>query len=153
VYRDSCRGEGEEVSGIRVKCRGLTRGVAVGEALVSRQPFGFWGEVDPYTGIVTDIHHEWYGQCIAGKILIFPYGRGSTGSGGIIVEAYRRGKAPAAIVNLKTDFILLSGPLSIEVLYGGRLPVVDRPERDVFAIVKSGSIVKVDGDEGFIEIL
>jgi predicted aconitase with swiveling domain len=153
VYRDSYKWRGEDVNSIKIRCRRLTRGVAVGEALVSRQPFGFWGEVDPYTGIVTDIHHEWYGQCIAGKVLIFPYGRGSTGSGGIIVEAYRRGKAPTAIVNMKTDFILLSGPLSIEVLYGGRLPVVDRPEKDVFGIVRSGSIVKVDGDKGFIEIL
>jgi len=138
---------------IRIKCRSLTRGVAIGEALVSMQPFGFWGELDPYTGIVTDVHHEWYGRCIAGKILIFPYSRGSTGSGGVIVEAYRRGKAPAAIVNLKTDFILLSGPLSIEVFYDGRLPVVDKPEADIFSIVTEGSRVKVDGDKGFIEIL
>ncbi|MCS7113507.1 MAG: DUF126 domain-containing protein [Nitrososphaerota archaeon] len=140
------------MSGVRVRCRSLTRGVAVGEALVSMQPFGFWGELDPHTGLVTDVHHEWYGRCVAGKILIFPYGRGSTGSGGVIVEAYRRGKAPAAIVNLKTDFILLSGPLSVEVFYGGRLPVVDRPEADIFSMVKNGCKVKVDGDRGFIEI-
>lgn len=136
-----------------MKCRGLTGGVAVGEALVSVQPFGFWGELDPYTGVVTDVHHEWCGKCVAGKILVFPWGRGSTGSGGVLVEAYRRGKAPSAIVNLKTDFILLSGPLSVEVFYGGRIPVVDSPEVDVFRFVRTGSRLRVDGDNGFIEIL
>lgn len=138
---------------MKVKCRGLTGGVAVGEALVSVQPFGFWGELDPYTGVVTDVHHEWCGKCVAGKILVFPWGRGSTGSGGVLVEAYRRGKAPSAIVNLKTDFILLSGPLSVEVFYGGRIPVVDSPEVDVFRFVRTGSRLRVDGDNGFIEIL
>jgi hypothetical protein len=138
---------------LKVKCRGLMGGVAVGEALVSKQPFGFWGELDPYTGIVTDVHHEWCGKCVAGKILVFPAGRGSTGSGGIFVQAFKSGKSPAAIVTVEEmDLALLSGPLSVEAFYGVKIPVVDKPEADILGLVSTGDTVKVDGDRGLITI-
>ncbi len=138
---------------LRFRCRPLVRGVAKGEALVSSQPFGFWGEVDPYTGYVIDVHHEWYGKNIAGKVLVFPKGRGSTGSGGILVQAFTCGKAPIAIVNIETDFIILSGPLFIAEFYGKYIPVVDKPEKDPIKVISTGDIVLVDGDRGIVEVI
>ncbi len=38
----------------------------------------FFGGVDPETGVVVERGHELEGQCIAGKVLVFPTGKGST---------------------------------------------------------------------------
>ncbi len=138
--------------GVRIRCRPLVEGIAEGEAMVSRMPFGFWGEVDPATGSVIDVHHEWYGRNIRGKVLVFPKGRGSTGSGGVFVEAFRQGNAPKAIVNLVTEPLILAGPLSVAVLYGVLIPVVDTPSEDPFNVIHDGDWVKVDGYRGVVEV-
>jgi len=137
---------------IIVRCRGLVGGRAEGEALVSSQPLGFWGELDPGTGVVTDVHHEWRGREVTGKVLVFPRGRGSTGGAGIFLEAVRRGRAPAALVNVETEMILLAGPILAAKFYGRVIPVVDRPERDPTALIEAGDHVVVDGDRGIIEV-
>ncbi|MGB9637158.1 MAG: aconitase X swivel domain-containing protein, partial [Thermoplasmata archaeon] len=58
--------------------RGIYPGIVKGTAIVSRTPVSFYGGVDPKTGIVIENGHELAGKCIAGKILVFPNGKGST---------------------------------------------------------------------------
>jgi hypothetical protein len=59
-----------------LKGRAITHGKVTGEAIVSKSAFGFYGAVDPGTGVVTDKRHELYGKNIAGKVLVFPRGEG-----------------------------------------------------------------------------
>ena len=66
-------------------------GAVKGEALVSKMPFGFFGGVNPKTGIVIDEWHDLYGESIKDKILIYPEGRGSTVGAAIILELARCG--------------------------------------------------------------
>ena len=56
----------------------IRAGQAQGKALVSSAPIGFLGGVDPDSGLILDPNHPLQGQSIAGKILIFPHGKGST---------------------------------------------------------------------------
>ena len=61
-----------------VKGRIIARGYAKGPALVTMQPISFLGSVDPKTGIVVEKGHELEGKGVAGRILVFPRGKGST---------------------------------------------------------------------------
>jgi predicted aconitase with swiveling domain len=60
------------------KGRSINPGRAEGEAVVSKEPIGFYGGVDPKTGMFIEKGHELEGKSIAGKILVFPKGKGST---------------------------------------------------------------------------
>ena len=53
-------------------------GRADGEALVTSMGISFYGGVDPETGKVVEKGHALEGQSIAGKVLVFPTGKGST---------------------------------------------------------------------------
>jgi predicted aconitase with swiveling domain len=63
---------------MRLQGRSIGSGKVAGEALVTTMNVSFFGGIDPETGIVVERGHELEGQCIAGKIFIFPTGIGST---------------------------------------------------------------------------
>ncbi|HDN80985.1 MAG TPA: DUF126 domain-containing protein, partial [Chloroflexi bacterium] len=65
--------EGEVLKG-----RIIRGGKAKGEALVSPEPIGFLGGVDPETGVVVERGHPLEGQRVSGRVLVFPTGKGST---------------------------------------------------------------------------
>ncbi|MFW6115739.1 MAG: aconitase X swivel domain-containing protein, partial [Chloroflexota bacterium] len=58
--------------------RVVKAGHAAGRALVSPEPIGFLGGVDPDTGLVIEAGHPLEGQTVAGRVLVFPTGKGST---------------------------------------------------------------------------
>ncbi len=128
----------------RIRCNPLLRGIAKGTALVTSQPICFWGGLDPKTGIITERDHELKGQCVTGTILVFPTGKGSSTTSAILLESVRRRTAPAAIVNTKTEPILVVGAIIAENLYGQTIPIVDSPEIDPTTNIQSGEWVEVD---------
>ena len=137
---------------ITLKGRGLTSGVAEGEALVTSEPFGFAHGIEPATGEITDMSHEWRGQDVRAKVLVFPYGKGSSTGGVFILESARQGNAPAAVINLETDTVTAIGFIMAEILYDKEIPVIDRLERNPIEVIKTGDRVKVDATNGIIEI-
>jgi predicted aconitase with swiveling domain len=130
----------------------LIEGNAKAEAIVSTQPFGFFGGVDPSTGIVIDKWHELYGQSIKGKVFVYPEGRGSTVGAAIILELARTGCAPAAIVNAKIETITAAGGLLAKKFYDKDIPMVDRLDADLTAVIKNGDTVAVNGFTGEVSI-
>jgi len=138
----------------RILCNPLLSGVASGTALVTSQPICFWGGLDPKTGIITERGHELKGQNVAGTVFVFPTGKGSSTTSAILLESVRCGTAPAAIVNLKTDPILVIGAIIAEKLYDRVIPIVDTPERDPIKAIKSGEWVEVNASEtqGWIQL-
>ena len=122
---------------IRLKGRAIWRGWARGEALVSNQPISFYGGVDPETGKIIEKGHELEGRSIAGKILIFPYGKGSTVGSYIILRLKRKGLAPRAIVNLRCEPIIAVGAIIAEI------PTIDKID---VSVMRSGELVEVDGE-------
>ncbi|MEM3590194.1 MAG: DUF126 domain-containing protein, partial [Candidatus Bathyarchaeia archaeon] len=89
--------------------RGAVPGFGEGKALVSPEPISFLGGVDPRTGLVIERGHPLKGLSVAGKVLIFPRGKGSTVGSYIIYGLKRYGKAPAAMVNIETEPIIATG--------------------------------------------
>ena len=68
----------------------LLTGDAAGEALVLAEPLSFWGGVDPVTGTVIDARHPQRGECVAGRVLVMPAGRGSSSSSSVLAETLSR---------------------------------------------------------------
>lgn len=132
--------------------RGVIEGVAKGEAIVSTKPFGFFGGVNPATGIVIDKWHELYGQSIKGKILVYPEGRGSTVGAAVMLELVRTGNAPIAIINVKSETIIAAGGLMSKKFYDKDLPMVDRLPEDPVMAIKTGDVVEVNGNTGEVII-
>jgi len=130
--------------------RGILDGKVKAEAIVSSQPFGFFGGVDPSTGVIIDRRHELFGQSIKGKVFIYPQGRGSTVGAAIMLELARTGCAPAAIVNMEIETITAAGGLLAKKFYGLDIPMVDQLQEDPFNLIKTGDIVEVNGTTGEI---
>ena len=91
--------------------RGLSGGTGRGPILVSGEPISFLGGVDPETGEVTEKSHPLYGKGIAGKILVFPHGKGSTVGSYVLYALARNGKAPAGMVNAEAEPIIVVGAI------------------------------------------
>lgn len=127
-----------------MKGRMISPGKARGEALVSRAPIGFYGGIDPKTGIVIEKGHELEGKCVKDKILVFPQGKGSTVGSYVIYGLKKNGVAPAAIVNRETETIVATG-----VILAG-IPCVDRIDIDR---IKTGDHLIVDADNASVEIV
>ena len=131
---------------IRFRVRVLNEGIAEGEALVSGEPISFLGDVDPHTGMVINRAHPLHGLSVKDKVLIFPYGRGSTVGSYIIYQLKRSGAAPKAIINLESEQIVIVGC----ILAG--IPLVDKPTMNPIAVIKSGDHVRVDGINGEVTV-
>jgi len=124
--------------------RMISPGKARGEAIVSRSPIGFYGGIDPKTGIVIEKGHELEGQCVKDKILVFSQGKGSTVGSYVIYGLKKNGVAPAAIVNQETETIVATG-----VILAG-IPCVDKID---ISKIKAGDKLKVDADEATVELV
>lgn len=138
---------------IVLKGRGVVRGIAEGNALVTKQAFGFPHGVDPKTGIITDLRHELKGQSIAGRVFVYPYGRGSSTGDLWMLETTRCGKSPVAIVNLEADAITVAGSALSMLLYAKEIPIVDKLDESSLAVLKTGDYVLVDGTRGTVKVV
>jgi predicted aconitase with swiveling domain len=125
--------------------------LARGEVLVTLEPISFWGGVDPASGRIIDPRHELFGQTVCGKVLAFPYGKGSSTTSLIILELLQVGKAPAAIINVHTEPILATGPVVSRIFFGRNLPMITLAETD-FKLLRTGQQVSVNADNGVVRI-
>jgi predicted aconitase with swiveling domain len=76
------------------------------------------------TGIIVDPRHELFELTITGKVLAFPYGKGSAAAPLVLLELAKQGTAPAAIINIETDPLLVAGPIISKHFYSRTIPVV-----------------------------
>ena len=129
-----------------VKCRVISKGQGEGEALVCHQPIGFNFGVDVPNGIITEHNHELEGKSFKDKVLIFPYGKGSTGGSYVVYQVAVEGSAPAAIINQNTETIIAVGAIM------GGIPVVDHLEEDPYQLIEDGDWVKVDAVNGTVTV-
>ncbi|MGB9439661.1 MAG: DUF126 domain-containing protein [Desulfobacterales bacterium] len=129
----------------------VVAGIATGEVLVTSQPISFWGGVDPATGLINDPRHDLFGQSVAGKVLVFPFGKGSSTGSLIMLELVRVDKAPAAIVNVRTEPILATGPIVSNHFYGRQIPIISLAENS-FRMLKTGQRATVNATEKFIDL-
>ncbi len=132
----------------RFKGRCLVGGSATGEALVSKKAFTFAHGVDPKTGSVTDVHSDIRGKNVRGKVLFYPFGKGSTTASAWFLETARFGNTPAAIVTEGPDLSAVIGSVLARTLYGKTIPVLSSFPRDMHTRLKRGLRIDVDGSRG-----
>ncbi len=123
-----------------INCKSIVKGKISGKVLFSRNPLSFIGGVDPVTGVIQDSLSDCYGQSLAEKVFVFPFGKGSSGAGLVLLELARVGKAPKALVNLRTDTVLLTGPLVMREFYKIEMPVVNVDEAGMETLSKASEI-------------
>ncbi len=111
--------------------------------MVSKEPIGFYGGIDPKTGSVIEKGHELEGQNVKDKVLVFPCGKGSTVGSYVIYGLKKNGVAPAAIVNEETETIVATGTILAAI------PCVDGID---IGKIKTGDVLKVDADEATVEV-
>ncbi len=131
---------------ITIKAKPVTKGMAEGEALVSRMPISFTGGMDPDTGKIREPGHDLEGKSVAGKILVFPTGKGSTTGSWQFYAAFKRGCAPRGILNLRAE-----GVVAVSAIITGT-PMLHEPEVDFLEVIKTGDFVRINADEGYVEI-
>ncbi len=126
--------------------RKIVGGKAEGELIVSQKPpLSFLGGVDPpETGIVTDAESDIRGgESVAGKVLAFPRGKGSTVGSYVIYALKKNGKAPKAIIVGEAETIVATGAIIAGI------PTVDGID---VSKLKTGKRVRVDADDGLVEV-
>jgi predicted aconitase with swiveling domain len=92
--------------------------------------------VNPDTGEIVEKGHELQGQSVKGRVLVFPYGRGSTVGSYVMYRLVKNHVAPCAIVNSKCETIVAVGAIISEI------PCVDMVD---IGEIKPNARVKVDG--------
>lgn len=126
--------------------RGITPGIAEGEALVTRQTISGWGGMHALTGTIIESRHELRGQSLAGKILVFPGAKGSSGWSATFHMARLAGTAPRAMVfNLMTPKVALGAVVM-------RIPAVTELDADPLALIATGDWLRVDGHRGEVSV-
>jgi uncharacterized protein len=118
-------------------------GQARGQALVTRMGISFYGGVDPETGLIVEKGHELEGQSIAGKVLVFPSGKGSTVGSYTLYRLKHSGMAPAAIINMQCETITAVGCIIAEI------PCLDQIAIEA---IPAGTWVSVNADAGVLEV-
>lgn len=129
-----------------LKGRKIVTGKAKGEAVVTKEAISFNGGVDNMTGIVTEPGHELEGVNIAGKVLVFLTGKGSTGGSYKIYDMVSRGTSPVAYIQVKPEPITTVGAIM------GEIPVVAGLDQDPTLVIKTGDFVEIDADAGLVTV-
>jgi predicted aconitase with swiveling domain len=129
-----------------LKGRKIVTGKAKGEAVVTKEAISFNGGVDNMTGIVTEPGHELEGVNIAGKVLVFLTGKGSTGGSYKIYDMVSRGTSPVAYIQVKPEPITTVGAIM------GEIPVVAGLDQDPTVVIKTGDFVEIDADAGLVTV-
>ena len=123
--------------------RVIKSGIARGTALVSPEPIGFLGGVDPETGVVVEPGHPLEGQCVAGRVLVFPTGKGSTVGSYTLYRLKMGGTAPIAIVNAECETITAVGCIMAEIPCVDQIPIEQ---------LHTGEQLVVDGELGTVAV-
>ncbi|WP_315248482.1 aconitase family protein [Pseudomonas fragi] len=124
--------------------RSLVDGHASAPLLYADVGLSFWGGVDPFSGEVIDRHHPLSGECLAGRVLAIPSGRGSCTGSSVLMELISNGHAPAALVLAEADEILTLGVLVARTLFQRSLPVLCIG-REAFGQLRGNAFARIDG--------
>ncbi len=119
--------------------RCISNGKARGEVIKLEEPLSFLGGVEGSTGELKVREGN-----VAGKILVFPKGKGSTVGSYVMYDLMVHGKEPAAVINEAAETIVATGAVISSI------PMIDQiPSVRLF---EDGDIVTVDASAGTVDI-
>jgi predicted aconitase with swiveling domain len=131
--------------GILYQGQSISKGVAEGIALVTKERISYTS-VDAKTGKILQAGHELYGKIAKDMILIIPSMKANVDMWKLY-WCWKEGTAPKAIVAVEADDYIIAGT----TLCG--IPCVHRLNTDPTKSIQSGQRIRVDGDEGVVEVL
>jgi len=129
-----------------LKGRLISGGRAEGEALVTKDPIVFNLGIDAETGVITENGHELQGLAVKGKVLVFPFGKGSTGGAYTIFRMGKKETGPKAMICQYSEILTTIGSML------GGIPVVDQISPEDLSRISTGDHLVVNADEGIIEV-
>ncbi len=127
--------------------RGIVPGKARAEALVTRQTISGWGGINERDGTVIELRHELRDVSFAGKVLVFPGAKGSSGWSAYWHMLRLNGTAPAAMI-----FTRMSTKIALGAVVS-RVPTITDLDCDPFEVIATGDHVEVDADTGTVTIM
>lgn len=127
--------------------RGLSKSFGEGRALISSEPISFFGGVDPHTGLIIESGHQLEGKSITNRVLIFPHGKGSTVGAYTLYLMSKLGTAPAAIINVEADPVVIVGCII------SNIPLVDHLSSNPLEVICNDDYVYVDGAAGRVKVV
>jgi uncharacterized protein len=134
------------MSDLILKGRKVHEGVAEGEALVTKSSLAGYGAFDLDKGTVIEYGHDWFQKEIAGKVLVFNTGKGSS-AWSIGAHSLRfAGKAPLAVIVKQVNPQIALGSVVM------RVPAITLSDPDPTEVISTGDWVKVDADRGIVEV-
>jgi len=125
----------------------VKKGQVEGEAIVSRIPFSYLGDLNVETGTVAPKGHDLEGQSIAGKIFVFPTGKGSTVGPYVANRAKQLGHTPAGMICVDVE------PVMAMVAIMNDIPMMHRLDQNPLEVIKTGDYIKMDATEGVVEVI
>jgi uncharacterized protein len=136
----------EAMEKIVIRGRCVVPGVSEGEALVTDQQISGWGGIDSRTGTIVETRHALRGLSFAGKVLVFPGAKGSSGWSNAFHLTRTFGVAPAAMLfNEMTTKVALGAVVT-------RAPCMTDFDQNPLDLIETGDWVRVDADQGLVEI-
>ena len=139
--------------------RTLVAGYGMGPALVSKTAINFaaafgrpQNAIPGQRGVINDRHHELFKQDVKSKVLLFPACIGSTFTGMVLMQLMYKKEAPAAMIVHHADPLLIAGSVLAAVWFNSGIPIVEYDRQDLFAQVRTGDIISVNGGDGNITV-
>ncbi len=145
--------------GKKLNGRALSKGIVEGEAIVTKQPFSITAAFSlPLISKtrklkVADRTHELYKKDVKDKVLIFPIPIGTTTLGFVLLETIVRKIGPKAIVCQEGEPLMSSGAVAADVFFDIKFPIVDQIDFSELEKIENGKMLRVNGNEGSVEIL
>ncbi|UJQ94647.1 aconitase X swivel domain-containing protein [Mariluticola halotolerans] len=129
-----------------LKGRKVVGGRAEGEALVTDETISGWGGINERDGSIIERRHELVGQSFAGKILVFPGAKGSSGWSAFFHMTRLNKVAPAAMIFTRMTTKIALGAVVT------RAPAMTACEPDPLTVIQTGDWVVVDADAGTVTV-
>lgn len=138
--------EEQAVETFTLRGRKVVGGRVEGEALVTGETISGWGGINEREGTVIERRHELRGQSFAGKVLVFPGAKGSSGWSAYFHMTRINGVAPAAMIFTRMTTKIALGAVVT------RVPAMTGCEPDPLETIRSGDWVVVDADAGVVTV-
>jgi predicted aconitase with swiveling domain len=129
-------------------------GKAEGQALVCQEPVNLMADTGNVWSDLKDTMFtnkigtpSVYGKSFAGKVLVFPTGKGGIFSTNIMMDVATVGSTPKAIINMKAHPVWATLAIALNI------PLVDRLNKNPCEVIETGDYVKVDASNGIVEVM
>ena len=126
---------------------GIGMTIVSGEVIVASDNFSARYDVDLVTGKFSRPGHKLFGESFSNKIIALNIAKGGVASAWMLHSLVAGKHRPLALLLNKANPIMAQGAAF------ANLPLIDRFDEDITAVLRSGEMVRVNPQMGTVEIL